>query len=87
MAIQWVAAGAPEGVNCEKSYFDTVGIDVLKRNYFLDTLPPDEAEAAIAGLPGRVELPRVVPGPAPNPGPAPRLYQIRAPAAHAEATP
>ena len=87
MAIQWVAAGAPEGVNCEKSYFDTVGVDVLKRNYFLDTLPPDEAEAAIAGLPGRVELPRVVPGPAPNPGPAPRLYQIRAPAAHAEATP
>ena len=57
IATQWVAAGVPEGVNCERRYFDTVGVDVLKRNYFLDTLDRDEALLAIEALPGRAALP------------------------------
>ena len=57
IATQWVAARAPEGINCERSYFDSVGVEVLKRNYFLDTLDRDHALAAIESLPGRTALP------------------------------
>lgn len=77
IATQWVASGVPEGVNCERGYFDTVGVDILKRNYFLDTLPADEALAAIAALPGGVELPRPEAKAVAHGVPAPRLYQIR----------
>jgi uncharacterized protein len=59
IATQWVAAEAPEGLNCERKYFDTVGIDILKRNYYWDTLERDEALAAIEQIPGRMHLPVV----------------------------
>lgn len=58
IAIEWVATKRPEGINCERGYFDAAAADLLKRNYFLDTLEPDEALAAIAELP-RAELPTV----------------------------
>ena len=58
IATQWVAAGVPEGVNCERTYFDTVGVEVIKRDYFATTLDPAEAAEAVAALPGRFELPR-----------------------------
>ena len=79
IATQWVAAAAPEGVNCERSYFDNVGVEVLKREYFNETLPPDEALAAIARL-GGVALPTVMPSPArasAAPQPGVPLVQIR----------
>ena len=81
VATEWLRSGSPEGVNCERGYFDTVGVDILKRNYFLDTLEHDDALAAIAQLPGRAQLPvasptqqagRVREGAAP-------LVQIRSP--------
>lgn len=78
VAIPWVKAGRPDGLNCERRYFDQVATAIVKRNYFVDTLDPEEARAAIAALPGNVELPRhpanrevaITP-------PAARLYQIR----------
>jgi uncharacterized protein len=89
MAIPWTKSGVPEGVNCERSYFDAVGVEQIKRNYYLDTLEPDEAHAAIAAMPGRVELPSypardAADGP---PSSSPRLYNIRPRRAEGEARP
>lgn len=80
LATQWIAAGVPEGTNCERTYFDSVGVEILKRNYFLDTLEATEAATAVASLPGRVELPREPRLNAASPRAAePPLVQLRSP--------
>jgi uncharacterized protein len=53
LAIEWVARGKAEGVNCEAAYFEAVAPGALPRQWIEETLEGEERAAALARLIGK----------------------------------
>jgi radical SAM protein with 4Fe4S-binding SPASM domain len=57
LAIEWIKTGSPEGVNCDKPYFERVKEEAVVRNFLLAT--SESVSEAVAAFPPPRQTERV----------------------------